>query len=273
MYVRKRIGRRRSYFLKYRIPLFVFLCAAICLLGFLLKPSSRIPISTNSPVALEMKDSERSPEPSEPVKYGRPVYPYSVIPGGVRSRAELTSSIKEDPVIASHYAKFEVAEARFIKSEETQSVHVSYRMGDKIFWTAKTVAIPKGETLVTDGSSTARTRCGNQVSVLPQEPISPEEPPIETFDIPVFETPLIARFEPPNLDFSRQPELGLDINPTQPVIPYVPIRPPALDNLRQSAVRPLALFPRSSEVPEPGTMSLTILGLITFAALRFSRKK
>lgn len=272
MYVRKRIGRRRSFFRKYRTPVFIFVCAATCLLGFVLKQSPRVSIPTAPVVALESAGVPESGNHSQPANYERTVYPYSVVPGGIRSRAELISRIVEDPVVASHYAGFDVAEARFIKSEEPQFVHVAYRLRDKIFWTAKAIAIPKGETLITDGKNTARARCGNKVTVLPQEPVSEEEPPIETFDIPVFETPMIARIEPPQLDLSRQAEPALEIRPAQPVIPYVPIRPPVFDTLRNSPLRPLALFPRFHEVPEPGTAGLVMLGLIAFVAVRLTRK-
>ncbi len=208
----------------------------------------------------------------QPAKYDRTVYPYSVIPGGVRTRAELASRMAEDPVIESHYENFDVAQARFVKSGEMQPVHVAYRIGEDVFWTAKTVRIPEGETLITDGSSLARTRCGNRISVLPQEPVSEAEPPIETFDIPVFETPMIARLDPPQLDITGPPVPDLEISPVMPAIPYVPVRAPAFDNLRYSAVRPLALFPQFHEVPEPGTIGLTFLGLVTLFAVRLLRK-
>jgi hypothetical protein len=33
----------------------------------------------------------------------RAIYPYSVIPGGVESAAELRNSVTRDPVVAEHY--------------------------------------------------------------------------------------------------------------------------------------------------------------------------
>jgi hypothetical protein len=42
----------------------------------------------------------------------RPVYPYSVVPGGVRDVAELKWAAKHDPVVAAHYAGFDYDHAR-----------------------------------------------------------------------------------------------------------------------------------------------------------------
>ena len=273
MYVRKRIGRRRSFHQKHGMPFFLLACAAICLLGLVLRQPAVDPVRALPPASLEKADAPGTHKPLQPAKYERTVYPYSVIPGGVRTRAELASNIADDPVVAGHYANFEMDRARFIKSDETQFVHVAYRLRNKIFWTAKTVKIPKGETLITDGKSVARTRCGNKVSVLPQEPVSGEEPPVETFDMPVFEIPMIASMEPPQLDLTKPPEAVLEISPTVPVVPYVPIQPSVFDNPRHSALRPLALFQQFNEVPEPGTIGLAMLGLVAFFVVRFTRKK
>ena len=129
-------------------------------------------------------------------------------------------------------------EARIVRSEEAQFAYVSYRIRNNVFWTAKTVKIPKGETLITDGQSSARTRCGNKVSVLPQEPISQEEPPIETFEIPI-----IAGAEPPPLDLAKLPEAGLELRPNSPLKPYI---------ATQTAANPALLLPAAVQHELPG---------------------
>src|SRR5690348_11024178 len=44
----------------------------------------------------------------------RPVYPYSVIPGGVRSVAELERDMEEDPVVRRQYQDFNVQRANLL---------------------------------------------------------------------------------------------------------------------------------------------------------------
>jgi len=195
------------------------------------------------------------------------VYPYSVIPGGVRSREELSRKIEKDPVVATHFAGFQADDARIVKSEEPQSVYVSYRRQNKVYWTAKTVKIPKGETLITDGKDTARTRCGNKISVLPQEPIAEEEPPPETFEVPI-----IARAEPPAFDLVKLPEGELEFQPNVPIIPILPMEPP---RILPYYYRPLFVVnpPPGIDVPEPGTLILLASGLMGILAFRFARKK
>jgi hypothetical protein len=202
----------------------------------------------------------------KPPQNERIVYPYSVIPGGVRSREELSANIASDPVVAKHFADFAVHRASIVRSEKEQFAHVSYRIRNNVFWTAKTVKIPKGETLITDGQNSARTRCGNKVSVLPQEPISQEEPPIETFEIPI-----IAGAESPALELAKLPEEELELRPSSPLKPYIAVKPP---RVRPYYNRPLSsMHAPSLDVPEPGTLSLMIIGLAGLAAVRILRKK
>ncbi len=49
-------------------------------------------------------------------------------------------------------------------------VYVSYRIGNKVFWTKHKLALRKGEAMLSDGTNMARTRCGNRISVLPVRP-------------------------------------------------------------------------------------------------------
>jgi len=114
----------------------------------------------------------------------RVVYPYSIVPGGARDSKELIEATAHDPVAARHYAGFDFRNAHVIELQESKLVYLSYRMHDKVFWTKKKVALHKGEKLLTDGKTTARTRCANQVSDQAKPAISPEEPPAEKFDQP-----------------------------------------------------------------------------------------
>ena len=112
-------------------------------------------------------------------------YPYSVVPGGVGSREELRDIASHDPVVAKHYVGFNYRRARPGRGKKsTRKVYLSYRLQNKIYWTVRQASLHPGEKLLTDGSVTARARCGNQVSVLPQAGTSPEEPTMAELDRP-----------------------------------------------------------------------------------------
>jgi hypothetical protein len=200
-----------------------------------------------------------------PAKNERYVYPYSVIPGGVMSREELARVIGSDPVVAEHYARFAVDQAKVIRASETQFMHVSYRVLNKVFWTAKKIRIPQGESLITDGNEVARTRCGNMVSAAPQEPVSEEEPTVETFDVP-----LLAQVEAPELEIP--PTIGLDFQDVQvPTLePYIPVQRPTI---LPYYYRPLFVAKSDVVVPEPATLGLVAMGLIALVTVRMTRRK
>jgi hypothetical protein len=111
----------------------------------------------------------------------RPVYRYSVIPGGAESSAELEAAITHDPVVAEHYATFDLSNTRIVPLDAPRTAFVSYRIGDHVYWTKRRVQIPKGELVLTDGLRVARARCGNQVADAAGE-VSPLEPSEVAFD-------------------------------------------------------------------------------------------
>lgn len=110
------------------------------------------------------------------------VYGHSVIPGGVRGSSELTKVLERDAVVRAHYADFDTANAYVVHVKRARLVHVSYRMGDDIYWTKKTVRLVKGEALLTDGKSFVRARCGNRIADLPQLAVANNEPAPEELD-------------------------------------------------------------------------------------------
>jgi hypothetical protein len=114
-----------------------------------------------------------------------PVYAYSVIPGGVASAKELQTALQQDPVAAKHYSDFQTKSARIVRVARTRHVYVSYRLGERIYWTRKKVSLHAGETLFTDGKHLARARCGNRISETPVVPTSPSEPGEEVLDRPM----------------------------------------------------------------------------------------
>jgi hypothetical protein len=112
----------------------------------------------------------------------RRVYPYSIVPGGVANREELAQAIKADKVVADHYAGFDVDKARPVTVSKPRAVYVSYRKGDKVYWTRKKLTLAEGEILLTDGSKELRTRCANRISDTPMLPVAADEPTQVEFD-------------------------------------------------------------------------------------------
>lgn len=127
--------------------------------------------------------------PADPVvsgySAGRPVYPYSVVAGGVQDAKELKWFAEHDPVVAAHYAGFDYEHARVVRLELAKTVYVSYRIGNHIYWTRHRINLHKGEKLITDGKMTARTRCANRVEELPKQAAAKTEPPVQQFEEPV----------------------------------------------------------------------------------------
>ena len=112
-----------------------------------------------------------------------PVYRHSVIPGGVRHSSELASALAQDQYARAHFVSFNAAKAYLVHAKAPRMVHVSYRMGENIYWTKKKVRIPAGEALLTDGQSLVRARCGNRISDTAQPIVSDQEPAPEVLDM------------------------------------------------------------------------------------------
>jgi hypothetical protein len=238
VYVRKRVRRRRSFYKKHQSLLLILLGLGACVFSFYFMRAIQ---NGNGSVSLKNPVQVREPELAHNVQSAgskRIVYPYSVIRGGVRSREELAASIRNDSIVAAHYADFKVDQSRIVEAEETKFVYVSYRKRDKIYWTAKQIRLPKGETLITDGINCSRTRCGNRVSATPEEPVSEEEPSIGTFDIPYL----------------------------------VSLKPPDTEITPESILHFVAIPQNDVVVPEPGTLGLLSAGL-AIIAVRFRRKR
>ena len=122
-------------------------------------------------------------------------YPYSVVSGGVHGKEDLEKAIVQDPVVADHYKNSRPSEMEPAVLKEDRTAYVSYRVGDKVFWTARMVVLRRGERVFTVGQVTIRGRCGNQVSEVPRVPV------------------LAAAFEPAAAEFDQPMEFRM---PSQP---------------------------------------------------------
>lgn len=106
----------------------------------------------------------------------RPIFNGSVVPGGVYSLEELRAVIERDPVVAAHYRAMNVDEMHLVTLTEGRAAYVSYRIGSRVFWTRNRVYLKAGETVLTDGHTTIRARCGNCVSEEKQQAESGVDP-------------------------------------------------------------------------------------------------
>jgi len=123
-------------------------------------------------------------QPARVVHEARPVYPYSVVPGGAYDASELRTKLKLDKVAARHYEPFQLTALKTVNSNFTYPVYVSYRKGNQIYWTRKPVRLTRREALLTDGLMYARARCGNRISETPQVPVAEADPPAYIIDVP-----------------------------------------------------------------------------------------
>ena len=200
----------------------------VVLLGTFLEVGSRgwEPMATAEPVTAPFW-----PPDSKLLAAGhsRPVYPYSVIAGGAESPQELREAVLVDSVVAEHYADFDLANARRVTLDAPKLVYVSYRIGNKVFWTKNKLALRKGEAVLTDGRNMARTRCGNRISVLPVRPNAPAEPTASELEAPVFpaivSSPYLAAYSPapPALYSGPGPSSGGLGASFVPVAPFFPL--------------------------------------------------
>lgn len=116
----------------------------------------------------------------------RPNYPYSVIPGGAYSPAELRAGNQKDQLVRNHYSDFDLNAAQLVTLTADRYQYASFRLKDKIYWTRNRLKIPKGEVLLTDGSHYSRTRCGNRLSSVAIAQTTPLQPPDRLLGLPPF---------------------------------------------------------------------------------------
>jgi len=273
MYIKKKVGKKRSFTRRHMAEFVILLCAcasmfaAVSVNKILNNFDGLLAFNTEAGILPELDGQAYAANE-------RVVYPYSIIPGGAHSQEELAANVRADDVVAAHYADFNVDKARVFRATETLYAHVSYRLKNKVYWTSKKLKIPAGETLITDGTCIARTRCGNRVSAEPQEPTSPDEPITEAFDVPQ-----VAGLELPQLEPIPGPGLLVAMTPfTDVPVPgrrLVPLTPPILPYYRRPILVPGRDVPPwpVDAVPEPGTWVLVVSGLAAVVGARLRLKK
>ena len=155
---------------------------------------------------------------AEPASEGRPVYRHSVVPGGVYSVEEFKDAVSRDPVVAAHYRPVNIKALHVEKLTASRSMYVSYRVGDQIYWTRHRVQLRAGETVLTDGHTMIRGRCGNCVSPDEQDAVAENEPAATELD-------QIER--PGPLQVAAVPPVGNGILPSRGLPSALPPAPPS----------------------------------------------
>ena len=249
--------------------------------------SNRLPMSSLPSVsgAAEISLNQAFSESEGPSQFapsrGQEIFPYSVIPGGVRSARDLKEAVRREALVAQHYSGFDFKSAHVIHAVKDKEVYVSYRIGSQIFWTRHKVTIHAGETLLTDGRNFTRGRCGNRISESPKSPASPNEPSDFAMSNPVvFPDPaplgLLAGDISARLTLlpPEPPIPQASIPPSDNVPPggsFPPIPPPLFVG-SGSPSNPLPpAVPPAVSTPEPQSLLLVVLGLGALAFLRLRR--
>ncbi|MGA9528400.1 MAG: hypothetical protein WBS24_09810 [Terriglobales bacterium] len=99
----------------------------------------------------------------------RPVYQYSLAPGGFHSVQEIRAAL-HDPLLAKAYETLDFNKLHARRLTKDTCAFVQSRKNGAIFWTKRCVQIHAGEIMWTDGSHSLLARCGNQIAYTPQEP-------------------------------------------------------------------------------------------------------
>lgn len=197
------------------------------------------------------------------------VYPYSVVPGGIKDPDALRYAALRDYVVRRHFAHFDYSQAHLVRATEARQVYLSYRVRNTVYWTRRRIRLHIGELLMTDGKITARARCGNQISDTAKPEVSDEEPAEDVLDQPVAALasapsfPIRPLLAPPDLPGGEPDSPKLYDGPF--IFPFVPVGVPL----------PLGKCPAGEQVidghchkvhkppvaPEPSTMLLIVSGL------------
>jgi len=260
------LPRRNSFLLRFTLFLLV---PSVLLVTFLaLHWPHAQPVATAATQSLLPTNWQSAADLTASPESHRTIFPYSVIPGGVRDARELSNAVAKDPVVAEHYSDFRVVKAHTLRLDRSTAMYVSYRRDNRVYWTRNKMLIPAGETLISDGENLARVRCGNRLSAIAAKPVSASEPPKEQLETPEFVPPLLADLGPgegaeilpgtpvalPALPLLSSGDGGFPGGTTPPVGSLPPILPPGVTLSSSSS------GPPPVATPEPTAFVLLLAG-------------
>lgn len=191
---------------------------------------------------------------------------FDVIPGGIHSEKQFAEVLATNPVVAKHYANFDLRKFRFVRLRHNREAYVSYLLGDNIYWTSRKVRLFAGETLFTDGIHYARARCGNRVSEVPRQPTSPSQPPLKEISWPLRPPSLVLPKLPPLSSPSVHPLPGGTTTGSSAGGAFFPLFFPVGGGSGGSNWPPPPDAPLPT--PEPPTLVLVASGLMILLLIR-----
>ena len=186
-----------------------------------------------------LKASETPPQATRRIRWNGVCSKY-----GASSVETFRASVKSDPLLARRFAGFQWASARVLVLEEPRAAHVTYRQAGRIGWTRKKLTLVAGETLVTDGKTTVRSYCCNEITDGPATPS-------ELTDGPAAPAEASAGAEPPSeLTAGAAQPNEITALALPPVEVVAGTRSPT--EITDPAIRPPPLEFSSGPVPPPG---------------------
>ena len=151
----------------------VFIVLAIVITTGCKRNSS--PVASQNSADTEQIAWDFSPQPqlvAEKVPHSsRPIYPFSLVAGGVYTANDLARAMKVSDGLRLHYANFDFSHVRLIRMQGNTQAYVSYKHKGRIFWSKHPVTLEAGELVLADGHYLVRARCANQISFVPQTPV------------------------------------------------------------------------------------------------------